>query len=245
MALSKTRLDDYLVQAGFALDKKEAQALIMSGEVRLKGNPAKASDLVRDVTDVQWRAKPPYVSRGGEKLRGALDHFRLSVRDAICLDIGSSTGGFTECLLQAGSREVYAIDVGEGLLDAALRADPRVRVMEGVNFRQMDVTPLKRVTFGLVVIDVSFIGLEQILPNVALAAPNTPVLALIKPQFEGTPKEVPGGFVKDDPTRQAILAHVQEQIQKLGFAVQGLCDSPIKGRKGNQETFALLKYQVL
>ena len=245
MALPKTRLDDYLVQAGFALDKKEAQALIMSGEVRLKGNPAKASDLVRDIADVQWRAKPPFVSRGGEKLRGALAHFQLSLRDAICLDIGSSTGGFTECLLQAGAREVYALDVGEGLLDAALRADPRVHVMEGVNFRHMDVAPLQRVPFGLVVIDVSFITLAHILPNVAAAAPRAPVLALIKPQFEGTSKEVPGGFVKDEPTRQTIIARVQAQIQELGFALQGLCDSPIKGRKGNQETFALLKYQVL
>ncbi len=178
-----------------------------------------------------------FVSRGGHKLRGALDHFKISVQGLVCLDIGSSTGGFTDCLLQAGAKSVWAVDVGYGLLDYTLRKDPRVHVLERTNFRYFDASTLtEKPDFATV--DVSFISLAKILPKIAevLSSPKE-VLALVKPQFEGTPKEVPGGFVCDEITRQAILQRAEKEIRDLGFKITGIQDSLVKGRKGNQETF--------
>lgn len=155
----------------------------------------------------------------------------------IALDIGSSTGGFTDCLLQAGAQSVWAIDVGYGLLDYNLRKDPRVHVLERQNFRFFDVQLLAE-TPTLVAVDVSFISLGKILPKIReCLTKGGDVIALVKPQFEGTPKEAPGGFVKDEPTRQAILERARKLVEKAGFDVLGVADSIVQGRKGNQETF--------
>jgi len=181
-----------------------------------------------------------FVSRGGEKLEGALAHFPIQVSGRICLDVGASTGGFTDCLLQAGASSVWAVDVGYGLLDSKLRNDPRVHLIERTNFRFFEVSRLAEKP-ELAVIDVSFISLAKILPKIAEAlAPDGDVLALVKPQFEGTPKEVPGGFVKDEATRQMILGRVLQQVQEAGFQLKGTSDSVLKGRKGNQESFFYL-----
>ena len=184
-----------------------------------------------------------YVSRGGLKLEGALKHFRIPVAGRICLDVGSSTGGFTDCLLQAGAKSVWAVDVGYGLLDYNLRKDPRVHVLEKTNFRFIEPTRIaERPT--LIVADVSFISLDKILPKIAeCIAQDADVVVLVKPQFEGTPKEAPRGFVKDEATRQAILGRVKEMANKTGFVFKGVADAVIAGRKGNQETFFHLTKQ--
>ncbi len=181
-----------------------------------------------------------YVSRGGHKLRGALDTFNIDPRGKVCLDIGSSTGGFTDCLLQAGAMAVWAVDVGYGLLDYNLRQDPRVHLLERTNIRHMDASTIKDAV-DLIVIDVAFISLLKVLPKVREIAKNeTVILALVKPQFEGTPKEVPGGFVKDVLTRQNIVGRTREGVLTQGFKVLSECDSVMKGRQGNQETFMQL-----
>jgi 23S rRNA (cytidine1920-2'-O)/16S rRNA (cytidine1409-2'-O)-methyltransferase len=185
-------------------------------------------------------AKSRYVSRGGDKLRGALDSFGVSAEGEICLDVGSSTGGFTDCLLQAGAKSVWAVDVGYGLIDSRLRNDPRVHLLERTNFRHIDLALITDKP-ALAVIDVSFISLDKIFPKILqVLAPGGKVIALVKPQFEGTPKEVPGGFVKDESTRAAILSRVQDFVKTAGFKMQGMVDSTVKGRKGNQESFLYL-----
>lgn len=159
----------------------------------------------------------------------------------VCLDVGSSTGGFTDCLLQAGARSVWAVDVGYGVLDYKLRHDPRVHLLERTNFRYFDAALLAEKP-DLITIDVSFISLAKILPKVAeVMKPGADVLALVKPQFEGTPKEVPGGFVRDEATRQMIIARVKTLTGAAGFAIKASVDSSIKGRKGNQELFFYLQ----
>jgi 23S rRNA (cytidine1920-2'-O)/16S rRNA (cytidine1409-2'-O)-methyltransferase len=181
-----------------------------------------------------------YVSRGGHKLRGALDHFKIPVTGRICLDIGSSTGGFSDCLLQAGASSLWAVDVGYGLFDYTLKKDPRVHLLERTNFRFMDSALLTEVP-SVITIDVSFISLTKILPKLLeLVKGPIDVLAMVKPQFEGTPKEVPGGFVKDEMTRQLILERVKQNVISAGFTIKDTCDSTVKGRKGNQETFFYL-----
>ena len=184
---------------------------------------------------------PRYVSRGGLKLRGALDDFGADVAGKTCLDVGSSTGGFTDCLLQAGARSVWCVDVGYGLLDYNLRKDPRVRVLERTNFRLLDPALLDSERPSITTIDVSFISLGKILPKVFELLPaDGQVIALIKPQFEGTPKEAPGGFVKDEAVRRRILERVRALIEAAGFKIRSVSDSKVKGRKGNQETFFYL-----
>lgn len=182
-----------------------------------------------------------YVSRGGEKLSGALKTFSLSTKDKVCWDIGSSTGGFTDCLIQEGASSVWAIDVGYGLFDYTLKKNPKVHLLERTNFRYIEPEALPEKP-QIVTIDVSFISLDKILLKLKeFITTDTEIIALVKPQFEGTPKEVPGGFVKDEPTRQAIISRVREAIQTLGYTVCAEADSVIKGRKGNQETFFCLK----
>ncbi len=158
------------------------------------------------------------------------------------MDVGSSTGGFTDCMLKDGAKRVIAVDVGYGLLDYGLRKDPRVQVLERTNFRYLEPKILvESPTF--ITIDVSFISLAKILAVISTNFPKgLTILAMVKPQFEGTPKEVPGGFVKDEATRDAILSRARDEILKLGFIIEGSVDSAVKGRKGNQETFYLLKH---
>lgn len=185
-------------------------------------------------------AKARYVSRGGDKLRGALDSFGLSVEGKTCLDVGSSTGGFTDCLLKAGARSVWAVDVGYGLLDYTLRQDPRIHLLERTNFRHLDLSLITEHP-DFAVVDVSFISLEKIFPKIKdVLTPGGKALILVKPQFEGTPKEVPGGFVKDEIVRRDILERTRHTAEGFGFQVLGLVDSTVKGRKGNLEAFLYL-----
>ncbi|MFA5974837.1 MAG: TlyA family RNA methyltransferase [Elusimicrobiota bacterium] len=178
-----------------------------------------------------------FVSRGGTKLRGALDAFKISPEGKVCLDIGSSTGGFTDCLLQAGAKSVWAVDVGYGLLDYNLRKDPRVHILERTNFRFLESSVLKEIP-TLITIDVSFISLSKIFPKIYEVAPSgADIVVLVKPQFEGTPKEAPEGFVKDEPTRQDILSRVRAMAEQAKFQIKAVSDSVLAGRKGNQETF--------
>jgi 23S rRNA (cytidine1920-2'-O)/16S rRNA (cytidine1409-2'-O)-methyltransferase len=190
-------------------------------------------------------AKSRYVSRGGDKLRGALDIFSISTEGKICLDVGSSTGGFTDCLLQTGAKSVWAVDVGWGLLDYKLRKDPRVHVLERTNFRFLETTTLSEPP-QFAVVDVSFISLDKIFPKLMeVLTAGGEALVLVKPQFEGIPKEAPGGIVRDEEIRQKILAQVQLMAKAAGFKIQGLIDSSVRGRKGNQETFLYLRTDVL
>jgi 23S rRNA (cytidine1920-2'-O)/16S rRNA (cytidine1409-2'-O)-methyltransferase len=161
----------------------------------------------------------------------------MPAQGRICLDVGCSTGGFTDCLLQAGAKSVWAVDVGYGLLDYTLRKNPRVHLLERTNFRFFEASRLTE-TPTLAAVDVSFISLVKLLPKIAeVLAPGGDILALVKPQFEGTRKEVPGGFVRDEPTRQLILTRVQTQVEGMGFHIKGSQDSAVKGRKGNLEMF--------
>src|SRR5229473_7568566 len=165
-----------------------------------------------------------FVSRGGHKLRGALSHFKIDVQGKVCLDVGCSTGGFTDCLLQAGAQSVWAVDVGYGLFDYTLKKDPRVHLLERTNFRHFEVSTLTE-TPDFVTVDVSFISLAKIMPKIAEVLENGgEVLAMVKPQFEGTPKEVPGGFVRDEKTRQLILERAKHEIEGAGFKILGQFD---------------------
>lgn len=182
-----------------------------------------------------------YVSRGGDKLRGALDAFGIRVAGKTCMDVGCSTGGFTDCLLQDGAKRVIAIDVGYGLLDFKLRNNPRVDLFERTNFRHLERTLLND-SPELATVDVSFISLDKILPKLReILIPGGEALVLVKPQFEGSPKEVPGGFVKDESTRQCIVERIHTLAETTGFQVHGVKDSIVRGRKGNQETFFYLR----
>ena len=180
----------------------------------------------------------PYVTRGGLKLRGALDTFKLSPEGKVALDIGSSHGGFTDCLLQAGATRVWCVDVGYGLLDYKLRNDPRVKLMERTNIRHLEPSQITE-PIDFVTIDVAFISLSKVWPALLpLLEPGVPILALVKPQFEGTPKEAPGGTIKDEETRAAILERVKQSVLGIGLTLHGVFDSTITGkRSGNQETF--------
>ena len=187
----------------------------------------------------------PFVGRGGEKLAAALDAFSLRVSDRIVLDVGASTGGFTDCLLQHGAGRVYAVDVGFGQLDWNLRNDERVVVLERCNIRHLDCAAVPE-PVQLAVIDVSFISLRLVLPCVVkFLAPGATVVALVKPQFEAGIKQVGrGGVVRDDGIRQEVARRIQGTAQQLGFECLGLFDSPVQGKKGNREIFLGLRWPV-
>jgi 23S rRNA (cytidine1920-2'-O)/16S rRNA (cytidine1409-2'-O)-methyltransferase len=240
----KQRLDRLLVERGLVETRQRAQALILAGQVLVNrervDKPGKAveSGAELEVKDSGLR----YVSRGGLKLEGALAAFGLSVAGAVCLDVGASTGGFTDCLLQQGAAQVYALDVGRGQLHWKLRNDPRVVVREDINARYLkpDEFPAR---FDLVTIDVSFISLTKILPAVVpVLKPDGLVLALVKPQFEVGKGEVgKGGIVRDPIKHRQVLAKLQEFAQsELGFDVLGVVESPVAGAGGNREFFLLL-----
>lgn len=231
----KRRLDLLLVERGLAETRERAQALILAGEVVIGGQVAnKAGTQVDIAAQIEVRAPLPYVSRGGYKLAGALDAFKVEPRGFVCADIGASTGGFTDVLLQRGASKVYAIDVGYGQLAWKLRQDPRVVVMDRINARHLESLPEP---VDLVVIDVSFISLEQIL-RVAqtLLKPNGEIIALIKPQFEAGRDQVGrGGIVRDPHVHRAVLTRVAGFAESFGLQAAGLIRSPIKGTEGNTE----------
>jgi 23S rRNA (cytidine1920-2'-O)/16S rRNA (cytidine1409-2'-O)-methyltransferase len=243
--MPKVRLDVLLVERGLAESRAKAQALIMAGQVRvadqvtLKPATAVAADSVLTVD-----SGPRFVSRGGEKLDAALEAFAIDVTGLICADVGASTGGFTDCLLQRGATKVYAIDVGKGILHWKLRNDPRVVVMEETNARFVESLPEEIV---LVTVDASFISLKILLPVVKKwisPSPLTPlpegegnIIALIKPQFEAGKKDVSrgDGVIRDPVIHKQVLLDVLSFTQKEGFQILGLIKSPLLGPKGNTE----------
>ena len=236
----KRRLDILLVERGLAESRTRAQALVMEGKVRVAGQTEyKASRQVDDETPVEIESPPRFVSRGGEKLEGAFELWgtALSAEGKTCLDVGSSTGGFTDCLLQHGARRVMAVDVGTNQLAYSLRTDPRVWVRENFNARYMKPEDLPEVP-TLAVTDVSFISLKLILPPIRdVLASGGEIVALIKPQFEVGKGNAPGGLVRDESLRLAARDEiVRFAKEELGLELLGLAESPIKGREmGNIE----------
>ena len=236
----KRRLDILIVERGLAESRTRAQALVMEGKVRVAGQTEyKASRQVDDETLVEIESPPRFVSRGGEKLEGAFELWgtALGAEGKTCLDVGSSTGGFTDCLLQHGARRVMAVDVGTNQLAYSLRTNPRVWVRENFNARYMKPEDLPEVPV-LAVTDVSFISLKLILPPIRdVLAPGGEIVALIKPQFEVGKGNAPGGLVRDDSLRLAARDEiVRFAKEELGLELLGLAESPIKGREmGNIE----------
>lgn len=243
--ISKQRLDEELVRRELARSREQAQRMILAGLVRVDGTRVeKQAALVAGQAAIEVDGPAsPFVSRGGEKLSAALDAFSVHVGDRIVLDVGASTGGFTDCLLQQGARRVYAVDVGYGQLDWSLRNDRRVVVLERRNIRYLDLAAVPD-PVQLAVIDVSFISLRLVLPCVVkFLAPGATVVALVKPQFEAGVKQVGrGGVVRDDGVRQDVARRIQEMAQEMGFDDIGLFESPVQGKKGNREIFLGLRW---
>ena len=243
----KLRLDKLLVERGLAPSREKAQALIMAGQVLVDDRMLdKAGQQVSAQAEIRIKGETlPYVSRGGLKLRRALDEFGLDVTGLVALDVGASTGGFTDCLLQAGARQVYAVDVGYGQLAWKLRQDGRVVNIERTNIRYLTLEELGCAP-DLAVIDASFISLAKVLPaTVRLIRPGGYVVALIKPQFEVGRGEVgKGGIVRDPAAHTRAIESVRRAAMELGLTVSGQCDSPITGADGNREFLILLETSV-
>ncbi len=231
----RLRADELVVRQGLAESRSRAKALIVAGEIRTGDRVIlKPSEMVDEDLSLEVRAKLPFVSRGGLKLDYALAEFGIDALGVVAADLGASTGGFTDCLLQRGAAKVYAIDVGYGQLDYRLRFDPRVVVMERVNARHLEELPEP---VDLVCIDVSFISLRLILPVARrLLRPSGVCVALIKPQFEAGRESVgKGGVVRDPRVRRHVVEHIASVAREAGFAVRGLVRSPITGPAGNVE----------
>lgn len=232
----KQRLDQILVDRGLAESREKAKALILAGSVRVNGQRAdKPGHAIASDAAIEMEAKLPYVSRGGFKLAAALDHFGIDLAGKVCVDIGSSTGGFTDCMLQRGAVRVHAIDVGEGQLDWKLRNDPRVVVHEGVNARYLEPS-LTGEPAGFACCDVSFISVTLILPVIPpLLTGDGEMVILIKPQFEvGRGQVGRGGIVRDQALHQSACERVRGAVEALGYST-AIIDSPILGAEGNRE----------
>jgi len=232
----KIRLDVMLTERGLAESREKAQALVIAGEVLVNGLKAsKPGQSVDSAADVQVLARPPYVSRGGLKLAEAIRSFNIAVAGRICLDIGASTGGFTDCLLQNGAARVHTVDVGAGQIDWKLRGDPRVILHEKLNARYLRFEDIGE-TVSLAVCDVSFISVTMILPALPpLLQPNTEMVILIKPQFEvGRDQIGKGGIVRDPVQHVAACERVESAVRQMGFKTE-IIDSPILGAEGNKE----------
>lgn len=244
MSPSKERLDILLVERHLCESRQQAQRWIRAGEVQVNHIPIdKPGTRVATDATIQIRARSPFVSRGGEKLAHALREFAVIVQDRVCLDGGISTGGFTDCLLQAGARRVYGIDVGYGQVAWQLRQDPRLILKERTNLRYLtaaDVYGPDDPRPDLGVVDVSFISLTKVLPALwRLLLPPRELIALIKPQFEvGRDRLGKKGVVRDEQARQEAVAQVITAAAKEGWICQGLTPSPLLGPAGNQEFFA-------
>ena len=239
----KQRADKILVERGLAPTREKAQALILAGlvymaEVRVD----KPGQLLPEGTVPTVRGKAcPYVSRGGLKLEAALEAFHLEMNGAVCADIGASTGGFTDCLLQHGAGKVYAVDVGHGQLDSSLRADPRVVNLEGVNARNLPAGFFPE-AISLVTVDASFISLKLLLPSLHVSTPDARIIVLVKPQFEVGRKEASRGkgVVRDPAARDKAVAEVCACAAALGYTHLGTVESPARGPKGNVEFLVYL-----
>jgi 23S rRNA (cytidine1920-2'-O)/16S rRNA (cytidine1409-2'-O)-methyltransferase len=244
--MPKVRLDVLLVERGLAESRAKAQALIMAGQVRVAGQTAlKPATAISSDSELSVDSGPRFVSRGGEKLDAALEAFTIDVNGLTCADVGSSTGGFTDCLLQRGATRVYAIDVGKGILHWKLRNDPRVVVMEETNARFVESLP-ERIDF--VTIDASFISLKILLPvvkkwNGSEGIGGQGIVALIKPQFEAGKKDVSrgDGVIRDPEIHRQVLNDVLTYAQQEGFGIHGLIKSPLLGPKGNAEFLVWLR----
>jgi 23S rRNA (cytidine1920-2'-O)/16S rRNA (cytidine1409-2'-O)-methyltransferase len=264
--MNKERLDQLLVQKGLFDSRNKAQAAILAGIIFVDGKKEdKAGIKIASDAEIEIKGNPcPYVSRGGLKLEAALEEFKVDPTGKTCLDIGSSTGGFTDCLLQHGASKVFAVDVGYGIIDWKLRKDPRVVLIERTNARNLTLDDLKNKmpnacllrwspkthpeSFGpdrqaefrmpnLATIDVSFISLTKILPAVQkVLAPEALVIALIKPQFEAGREQVgKGGILRDPEIHRKVIEKIKTEAEKLGFQIEGIIDSPITGTDGNKE----------
>jgi 23S rRNA (cytidine1920-2'-O)/16S rRNA (cytidine1409-2'-O)-methyltransferase len=232
----KSRADQLLVERGFFESRARAQAAITAGLVTANGAAVrKASEMVAQDAVLTAQAPHPYVSRGGLKLEAALDAFRFDPRDRVCLDVGSSTGGFTDLLLKRGARHVIAVDVGRDQLHASLRGDLRVSSFEGQDIRSLAVEMLPERP-SLAAIDVSFISLKLVLPAVSkLLAPEAGIAALIKPQFEAGRAALKKGIVRDEAIQQQVCTEIVALLGELGFTVDAPIPSPIEGGDGNRE----------
>jgi 23S rRNA (cytidine1920-2'-O)/16S rRNA (cytidine1409-2'-O)-methyltransferase len=244
VATTKTRLDVILVDRGLAPSRERARALILAGQVTIDGQVvSKAGAPVKPDARVELAVPDhPYVGRGGLKLAGALDAFAIDPRGRRALDVGASTGGFTDVLLQRGAADVIALDVGHNQLDWRLRSDPRVIVREGVNARSLTADDVPHAV-SLATIDVAFISLRHILPALPpFLAPGADVVALVKPQFEAGREEVGArGIVSDPAVHEAVIARVTEAAAACGLARLAMAPSPITGATGNQEFFLHLR----
>ena len=237
--MSGPRLDVWLVEHGLAESREKAQALVMAGRVRVDGAPAKASDAVADGAAVELLPGPQHVGRGAVKLQGALDALRVDPTGHVAVDVGASTGGFTQVLLERGAVRVYAVDVGRGQLHERLRADPRVVVIDGVNARSLSSREVPE-PCGLATVDVSFISVLKILPALrGVLRPGGAAVVLVKPQFEVGRFRVGRGGIVSDPAlhRQALRDVAWAAQHEMGYAVTGACASPITGAEGNREFF--------
>lgn len=240
----KERLDKLLVDKGIIKSRERARSLIMEGKVRVAGlaslKPGSMVDVSSDIALMEDDI--PFVGRGGVKLSSALDFFGVDPSGMTAIDIGCSTGGFTDCLLQRLARKVYAVDVGYGQFDWSLRHDPRVVLLEKTNIRYLEKSSVPD-PIDLAVIDVSFISLLKVLPRAfEFLGEKGKVIALIKPQFEvGREMVGKGGIVKDEASRFSAISRISEGAEGIGFGVIGTCESPIRGQKGNIEYFIYLE----
>ena len=241
MTKTRSRIDQLLVERGLAESRSKAQRLIMAGQVRMEGQLVhKPSVQAEPNAEIEVVEGPRYVSRGGDKLAAALKAFDLDPSGWQCADIGASTGGFTDCLLQAGAARVFSIDVGYGVLHWRLRSDPRVELMERTNARQLEALPE---SVQLVVIDASFISLRLLLPQAAnWLLDEGQIVALVKPQFEAGKGQVgKGGVVRDPEVHRSVLETVLAAAAEQRLVPSGLIRSPLKGRKGNVEFLLWLR----
>jgi 23S rRNA (cytidine1920-2'-O)/16S rRNA (cytidine1409-2'-O)-methyltransferase len=235
----KVRLDKSIVDRGLAESRERAKALVLEGKVMVGGVPAtKAGTMVAPDALIEMRGSDiPYVGRGGMKLESALDGFGLDPAGLIAMDVGASTGGFTDCLLQRGATKIYAVDVGYGQFDWKLRNDERVVLLERTNIRKLEQGRIPE-PVDMAVIDVSFISLKLVVPKVMefLRSPGGIIVALVKPQFEAGRADVgKGGIVRDESIRLRALMGVIESVEGCGLSVKGRMESPIRGQKGNIE----------
>ncbi|MEP6801304.1 MAG: TlyA family RNA methyltransferase [Acidobacteriota bacterium] len=242
--MAKTRLDLLLVSRGLAPTREKAQGMILAGQVEVGGRRVdKAGSPTSADAEISVAGPAhPYVSRGGVKLAAALDAFSLNPDGLVCLDVGASTGGFTDCLLQRGAARVYAIDVGYGQLDARLRADPRVVLREKVNARALSETDVPELA-SLAALDLSFISARIVLPAVLVRlAPGAAAVVLVKPQFEAGRAEVgKGGIVRSELVRERVVREVERFALDRGLDSLGSIPSPIRGARGNQEFLLALR----
>ncbi|GAB4534771.1 MAG: TlyA family rRNA (cytidine-2'-O)-methyltransferase [Thermodesulfovibrionia bacterium] len=239
----KTRLDRLLFERGLVDSREKARALILEGKVLVNGVAVdKPGSSVSHDASITIKEGMPYVSRGGLKLEKAINAFGMDLKDKTAMDIGASTGGFTDCLLKHGVRKVYAIDVGYGQFDWRLRRDQRVTLLERTNIRYLDRSAIPE-TVDIITIDVSFISLLKVIPrSLDFLSPNGEIIALIKPQFELQKRDVgKGGVVRDGQKRLKAVERIVEGVNAMGLDIKGIFESPVHGPRGNIEYFIYLK----